>query len=528
MGRCKHGQTIATSDDLLEIIRILAQKIDRWFIVIDAVDECKDPDELVPELNKTLQSLPAKVIFFSRPNVRILRRRMSSNRTITVSPSFLNPYLTCYFDFHIERLQEFGVLPDDACKDDLVNHLLIGADGMFQWARLMILHLQSEALMPQEKVELIKGFQSSEKIDDMYVRILKSLTKKLSSEQRLAKQIFLWLVFGKKDVTEDQLQDIVKTRKKGKLNEPKQLCPQTRKEEFSSFEDNIVMVSGSLVHKRRAGSELPRYCFIHASVMEFFRARCNGRGASWCDDTGSIGFFLPTRFQAESELATLSLEYIMCRVPQSPLSGNMFQPTSETCLAEKVPFLEYAAVYWPRHLKEVIAPVRKVSRNHLEDFYSIIEGVLKVLCDFLSKKLLLMVSVESTYTFRSNGINQTDIHFLLLQWAKWMNHLDKTRLGCADFGAVTAVAAFSHDLSKMHKLWGNTLIGGPHHIWNDITAFTSSPFLVQTAAATVNYLETRRLNSSEGFNQSTMPLSKISRDDPRAEHLAVLTISPSG
>jgi hypothetical protein len=86
------------------------------------------------------------------------------------------------------------------------------------------------------------------------------------------------------------------------------------------------------------------------------------------------------------------------------------------------------------------------------------------------------------------------------------------------------IAAFARDLIKMHELWGDTLISGPHHIWNDITAFTTSPFFVQTSAVTIKSLLTDSPNRSM---LSTTFLSQISRDDPNTDLMAVLTVWPS-
>jgi predicted RNA-binding Zn ribbon-like protein len=128
----RDGQTRATPDELLELIRALATRIDRWFIVIDAVEECDESDTLILELNKALGDRPTKLLLFSRPNVRFLRQKMKQPQILMINRSSVAADLRLYFNTHLQRLQDLGIIPSHACREELVENLLTGADRMFQ------------------------------------------------------------------------------------------------------------------------------------------------------------------------------------------------------------------------------------------------------------------------------------------------------------------------------------------------------------------------------------------------------------
>jgi hypothetical protein len=522
---CNDGQLTATTEELLGLITTLAARVDRWYIVIDAVDECEDSSDLLSELFRALEDRPTKLLLFSRPNVRLLRQKVKTPQILTISRSSVEADLRLFFDTELQDLQERGIIPCDIQREELVEYLITGADGMFQWARLMITHLQSEALTEWERISIIRKLTTPEKLDDMYIRILDLLTRKLASEQSLARRLFLWLVFGKRTMNASQLQDILTPVKEDVTGVPLEIRRREKTEEFADFEQSLVMVSGSLVeHRRGEDSQVSSYCFVHRSVMEFFQTNCNNESPVCGSKPGSRNYFLPPSCEAEAELATSCLSYIFQRVPGKPLSGDMFVPASGKALRDVLPFLDYAVLSWPHHLMGMQMSLSKIRGSSFDSFYQTVEKLLAIIGRFLLNRLLPMVWVEATYIFEKRGEKHAKIHMSLSRWAEWAQTLDRSRLTEDDSAVPTAVAAFAEDLIKMHEWYGDTLLEGPLQIWHDITAFTTSPFFVQTSAVTVKSLATESSNRS---GLSTIPLSKISLDDPKTDFMGVLTIWPS-
>jgi hypothetical protein len=162
----------------------------------------------------------------------------------------------------------------------------------------------------------------------MYIRILHLIAKKKkkTSEQFLARRLFLWLTFGKRLIKANELQDILTPLKEEISSHPKVICRRDRTDEFADFENNIIMVSGSLVESRWSGDlKATIYCFIHSSVMKFFKSKCEDSDAICSGKAGSLEYFLPPNWEAESELMISCLSYIFQRVPGRPLSGNMLR-----------------------------------------------------------------------------------------------------------------------------------------------------------------------------------------------------------
>ncbi|ORY10382.1 hypothetical protein BCR34DRAFT_566803 [Clohesyomyces aquaticus] len=525
MTRRRHGQTTATTSELVDLIRMLASRIDRWYIVIDGVDECEEADDLILDLGKALGDQQTKLVLFSRPNVRSLRHQMKPEQILSVTRLLNEDDLRLYFNTHLERFQNLGILSASASRDHLVSCLITGANGMFQWARLMINHLRSDGLVPWQRLNIIRRLKTPERLEEMYIRILRHLVDKLSSEQSMARRIFLWLTFGKRSLSTKELEDVLVPCRESSSDLVEKIDFPSEEERFCDFEHSVVMVSGSLVEKRWCShTQATIYSFIHGSVMEFFQSKCKAAESCFRNKAGTIEYFLPPVREAECDLTLDCLSYIFNRVPGKPLSGSIFEAASPTTLTERQPFVSYAALQWPYHLASMGKALAAQQLPNPNGFQHSAEEIFTKLGRFLLTKLLPMVWVELTYTFEKEPNSHNTLHKTLLDWAEQTEALNIPNLP-DDAGEVpAAIAAFAEDLATLHALWGDTLLLSPHQIWQDVTAFTQSPFFVTTSAVSLKTLTAESLGRSAA---GTFPLSKISRDDPSTDLLAVLTIWPS-
>jgi len=516
--KARHGQQVATKRELLDAMRTLVSRVGVWFIVIDALDECGDEDNLLSDLTEAFGDLSVQILLFSRPNVRGLRKKLEPQQILTIDRSRNAEDLEVYFETHLTSLIDRGVLPSSADKEQLTRNLLKGADGMFQWARLMICHLQSEGLLPWQRLGIIRSLTTPENLDDVYLRILGLLSKKAISEQSLTRKLFGWLTFAEHPLTTHELQDILTPSPDDASAKSSRICPRPQEEEFTDFEGSAIILSGSLIEKRSFPSSLPIYAFVHKSVHDFFRWRGKPVIAT------PIDYFLPPAHRTHVELAFQCLSYIRRRIPGAPLSGSMFEPAQIGALNRMRPFASYAALHWPYHLSNMSDSAAPTDVSSFVGCRDIIEDTVSVVGEFLLNKLLPMVWVELKYTFQKESRKHELLHKTMNDWALWIQTCDLGWLPIDLQNVPPAVIAFAEDLSTLHRFWGDTLIDGPHHIWQDVTAFTSSSFFVTTGAVTVESL----VSASPGWSgRSTVPLSKISRDDPETDFLAVLTVWPS-
>lgn len=519
----RHGQLTATTNELLDLMKILSSRICNWSIVIDAVDECETANELSQELDNVFKGVPTKVLLFSRPNVSFLRHSIPEQQVLSVSRLHNQEDLRAYFEVHLDRFQTLGAIPKSTDVLPLVHALLLSADGMFQWARLMVAHLSSDGLSPRQRVTIIGSLRTPENLDDMYERILVFLSKKLLSERKLARSIFLWLNFAKKPLSATQLQDILTPYEKNSQTKD-EWAKRIDDDSLKDFETSTILVTGGLVEKRWSPIfSTILYTFIHGSVQDFFESRCGAAEAPHHETNHSIKYFLPPTCQAQFELANTCLLYICQTIPSKPLAGNMLQTISATKLSNLRPFVNYAALYWPHHLFSTDMP--RIIKNTDSTFgsHSSLETVMTTLESFLSSTFTPMVWVELMYTFDITDHGHMDRREMLKSWALSVGDPTAAMSPSIWKDISAAILELTVHLEKLHELWGGTLILSPHKIWHDITAFTPNPFFVTTRAVTVTPLES---DHPRGVESSQNPLLKISRDHSGKGLLAILQIWP--
>ncbi|KAH8730667.1 hypothetical protein GQ44DRAFT_722922 [Phaeosphaeriaceae sp. PMI808] len=84
----RHGQTTATTNELLDLMKILSPRIPNWYIVIDAIDECAAANELAADLNNVFKGVSTKLLLFSRTNVGFAKKPLKA----TQLQDILTPY----------------------------------------------------------------------------------------------------------------------------------------------------------------------------------------------------------------------------------------------------------------------------------------------------------------------------------------------------------------------------------------------------------------------------------------------------
>ncbi|OAL52436.1 hypothetical protein IQ07DRAFT_598053 [Pyrenochaeta sp. DS3sAY3a] len=526
MNELRLGDETATNNELVELMQALAACATyQWYIIVDGIDECAEADDFLIELSSALDTCTPKVLLLSRPNVRFLRQNLQPSQILTACRLHNQDGLRICFDVNIRRLQDSEIIPSAASLEKLVSHLLVGADGMFQWARLMLAHLQSDGLSPYERLDVIENLDHPEELDDMYQRIVALMSKNMASEQVLARRIILWIAFGKRHLTDSEMEEILSLPGRKLTNAQTRMHGLLQKNIPGDFEHRVIMVTGSLVEARlNAYTKTTNYTFIHSSAHEYFTTRCESPDALCGSTPGTMEYFLPASVEVHAELAAACLAYITRKLPSQPLSGNMFRSTSKLTTKERMPFVDYAVNMWPFHLQSMASAGDSLESTSQQRCRTITNMISTELEGFLKDKIKPMVWVEGLYTFESHDSHES-LHSALSEWAAWASGLEstiwKTRKSQE---MIVAIAEFANDLNDLHQQWGDTLRESPHQLWNDVTAFTSSQFFVTTSAVTVSHLQSETPHKHE---LSSCSLSKISRDDPNTETLAVLTIWPS-
>ena len=523
MSAHREGQLNATYNEMIDLLTALAKHLSCTHLILDGVDECDEPDDFMLDLWRMQECKNVRLLFFSRPNVGFLRRTIPISHSLRLDRASNNADLELYFNWQLRYLQELRLLPSQLAFGSLIPSLLSGADGMFLWARLMMAHLRSPAFSPNMRLSIILKLKMPERLEEMYDRIVNQILSGPRQEQSLARSIFTWLTFGKRPLSDSELHDILKSPEEAEVLDVSGW--QSQANHLNYFEYRVVMVCGSLVECRGLeGLLMARCSFIHHSVFEYFWTRCEASNACCNNNSGSIGHFFPATIYGETELATSCLSYLIFRAPAEPLSGHLAQTASAFRVESMLPFLKYAALEWPTHLGAMVSKQRRFSGACLEHFRTKFEILLQLISKFLSR-LVPMSWVEALYMFaKTDSKTPSNIQANLFEWTKFASRLlidyDLTNFQ----GVLSSLTAFVDDLQALHKMWGDVLSRAPNHIWNDVTAFTHSPFFQQSSALLTKHLPIRGFRCS---SSSSRPLSRTSSVDVGTGTCAVLTIWPS-
>lgn len=267
------------------------------------------------------------------------------------------------------------------------------------------------------------------------------------------------------------------------------------------------------------------YQLIHKSALEFLRSwTVAGLDDFSAQDIQVCQKFLVTRMEAENEMASICLSYLLYRAPAQPLSGDMRTMAESSLVHEAFPFLRYASMSWSHHLENVITQLDEhfplESINHP---FCQFQSLLRNLSVFLSNRLVLMSWIGSLYAFEALGQHQA-VHARLGAWAEWCEEIGQENLPQKFRKTPVDLHAFAEDLVMIHDLWGPTLDSTPHKIWIDVTGDTDSRFLIQTAAVAVNSIAARGV---ENRGLSSKPLTTTSANTDDGCSVGVLSIWPS-
>ena len=96
-----------------------------------AIDECLDNDELMQLVLWLSENSRTKIVLLSRPNVTSLVRTVPKQGRLMISKDSTQDDIRKYLQTQIELLVEDEYFPPATFAEDLIIHLLHGADGMF-------------------------------------------------------------------------------------------------------------------------------------------------------------------------------------------------------------------------------------------------------------------------------------------------------------------------------------------------------------------------------------------------------------
>ncbi|KAJ4297992.1 hypothetical protein N0V90_005891 [Kalmusia sp. IMI 367209] len=533
------GQKVATRKELHDLIQSCAQAGFIQTIVLDGIDECSDHAALIDDVSSMLTATSVKTLLFSRPTVNI-PNEVPRAYQFSVGQATSGD-IEMYLERQLTSLVSRGLLPPTADVSQLCSQLVIGANGMFIWARLMANYLDSSGLTVFQRLEEIKGVTLPEGLDKMYDRVFEFLGQGSGPDRELGKWLIMWISCTIQALTADELEEAVKVKNTART-ETEDIYPDFERVVRSTCGGLVEL---SLARQPHTGVMIKRYRFIHLSVSEYL-GRCLCKGPTW---------FLPSAADSHLSIARALLQYLIfvgqhvedIRRPTTASETQRQLTIDHSSLTRNCPLWHYALTHWDRHLQQHRTELLKDSPDRYGEHESTLEHapslkdllqapsgtaaaeirsesikifseICSVLSSFVSEKGILTAYVEICYILLKKP-NFLDVE----EWFRWALH-DQEKSGFGVTEALQHALDFIAFLKELDEAWGFQLREKPHLIWDEISAFMKSRFLEPTTTTKVHHLSPSGPMSHKISRKYLCKVSEVSDDQ---NHLGVLSIWPS-
>ncbi|KAM0080950.1 hypothetical protein ACKRZS_006880 [Fusarium odoratissimum] len=529
------GQPVATPAELKDLLHLCLTFIDSPVLILDGIDECTEPDEFVKYL-KTLLSIPTlRALFSSRPTVQALTKLVTPEHRLSFGQVGVENDIYTFCRYHITDLIDEGLLLETCDVKQLTRRLVLGADRMFLWAKLMLSFLRSPALNRRVRESLIYSITLPEGLGSMYLRIFRQISLLDSAQRQMAKRVIQWTLLCHQDC-------FLSWKAWYQLLGSED--PHDSRSPFAQLSELISLVTCGLVILR--GSKLrlgmldsPSPCgfnsancvFLHLSVREYL--------LEWTPEERDIAMLCPSPIISHMDLARVCLKHLLTSAPSSIPLRTEKQATSDRGLID---LHSYCSVRWLYHLGKAVSAKFSI-RNafHQEMCSTVVIELCSLFRSFLESPLAVAHWIELFYTspsvfpFWSLATVMLDenkwIPTILkefsqtLDWLKWAEALPLPDISKEVFLPLkTHLPQLIGDLTELSNQWNTQLSETPSVIWSDVLAFTVSKYLPAAQSTYQVQIGSETPGSATGASRRLCHISATSSD---GSVLGILSIWPS-
>ncbi|KAL9046164.1 MAG: hypothetical protein Q9214_000932 [Letrouitia sp. 1 TL-2023] len=295
--------------DLVDLIIRQAQCRQRLHLVIDGINECSDPYNLLQAFEKILTSASGVQLLISSINEKGIEKsidHMPKTYEVTISPKNIRHDINLLVYSALETHPRLRALPLDL-KSDISVKLTDGAEGMLRTPGAVKKALSSLPPTLDKTYESILGRIDEEEDRVLTRQILELLAFSLRPLRLTEVCIMLQITPGMQALDESK-----------SLTQPK----------------DILDICGSLL---KYNEKLGTVTLAHHSVKMYLMSS-PGKNAS---------FFKINAQEAHRTIALFCLTYLSF----SAFNRERHEPSSLLC--ETYPFLDYATFFWALHMQEV-------------------------------------------------------------------------------------------------------------------------------------------------------------------------------
>ena len=298
-------------------------------VVFDGLDECDDPAGICDLLNTAVSRHPnnqVKVFVTSRSENRVIKPLLSCYPTISLNVIMVQEDIAAFVRAEVDSLCENGKLRigNPELKQEIVETLIVKAEGMFLWVRFQMETLCSQTTdgeVRQALGTLPYG------LEEVYERALRSVECQPPPVKALARRVIMFVLFSKRSLWAGELLEALAVVPGSKaidplhrLNDPSMIVP--------ICAELITVDANNLVQ------------FTHSSIRDFLLNKSNDQQAPTC-----LTYAVES---ANVDIGKVCLTYLL----YEQVKNQAFQTWDEMqafFIAHK--FIVYASCYWADHAR---------------------------------------------------------------------------------------------------------------------------------------------------------------------------------
>jgi hypothetical protein len=211
------GRSVASDDDLMELLLLSIHRFSSLALILDGIDECRDFEITWSFLSAACMDKSIRCLFLGRPLITI----PSEYARLVLRQSLIGMNRQDNYDyFHeeIRNLQIAGQLQEHFISDRIAGTLTSRANSSFLWASLMISYLRSPVLNSDERAQEIENSSQMETLTGIYSGMIRQL-ELLFHERTLLSKIFQFLVLSKEPPSVKQINIAIQSNQVAKFQQ---------------------------------------------------------------------------------------------------------------------------------------------------------------------------------------------------------------------------------------------------------------------------------------------------------------------
>ncbi|KAL3473036.1 hypothetical protein BJX99DRAFT_261719 [Aspergillus californicus] len=459
------GQSHATQDEVLAVLRLLLAQFPGAVFVLDATDECNETEEFPERLHTTTENCSTcSLCVFTRPTILLLDEMQDRTCFIRLDHSHNSLDMRLFLRPRLETWVRRGMLPTlsnmDACVDGIIHR----SNGIFLWIKLLTVFLGSRMLTKAQRVDALDNLNRLQGLDKLFDQIERKIKTGLSElDQDTIRRAFRWVLGASRPLVVEELQVAVVIPLDRAI---------TDMDIIPDFQAAITSFSGGLLEVTMHRTVQ----FIHISAHEFFTTV----GSSGPGDCNGFSLY-STEAEIHQTIVTGALSYLLNTIPSAPLSGDPQLTAASHDVARKYPLLKYTAGSWSHH---AVFTFQSVDKGHLgtED----VTPFHALLARFLGSKDAVLTWLEACWTLELEpDICEPPACIIPeIQDKPIQDYMQLRR-----------------DVMALIKDWAYLLAKEPNEVWGaSVAAFTLSPFWSQGAHSHVTCLSSPYLDTSTSIH----------------------------